>query len=446
MARHNKKHKPHHCIHHPQHIARGRCVRCHAWICAQCGRFSNGRFACVAACAVAPQETKDPAIVLTAPHYFTEPENVIPGRKPGRKWPHVSLVSILLPAAALLGLAGLIFGLWTARENKQLRAENRTLQEHRMQLIDHIKNANEETSKLQERLASASVNTNRPPQKAPPSQNTPLAVNIDLTGSGPAGLPLSFANGTTARRLVALTFDGGSFDNAAAAILDTLKARQITVTIFASGEFINRYPELIRRMLAEGHEIGNHTEHHPHLTDYESSHIQRTLPGVARDFLCRELAQANATFFRLTGRQLMPLWRAPYGEINGRIASWAQECGYIHIGWRQGRSWRQNLDSNDWIADENEKGYHSPQEVLQKILSVAHAAPDGINGGIILMHLGTERKDQSKQVHRILGQLIDSLSALDYSIVPVSQLLRESGVTIASLPARDSSGLKAPAP
>jgi peptidoglycan/xylan/chitin deacetylase (PgdA/CDA1 family) len=98
------------------------------------------------------------------------------------------------------------------------------------------------------------------------------------------------------------------------------------------------------------------------------------------------------------------------------------------VGWRQGRSWRQGLDSNDWIADEETPGFHTPEEVLDKFLTLAKAEPDGINGGIILMHLGTVRKNPSAQVHRILGRLIDELTAQGYGFVTVSEMLRESEI------------------
>jgi peptidoglycan/xylan/chitin deacetylase (PgdA/CDA1 family) len=129
---------------------------------------------------------------------------------------------------------------------------------------------------------------------------------------------------------------------------------------------------------------------------------------------------------------MSPVWRAPYGEYNRQICRWAGEAGWLHVGWGQGRGWRRNLDSNDWIGSEDEAGFHTPQEVLDKIIALAAEEPQGINGGIILMHLGTVRSS-GQQVHRILGRLIDELSAKGYRFITVSEMVRESGLRLESL-------------
>jgi peptidoglycan/xylan/chitin deacetylase (PgdA/CDA1 family) len=246
-------------------------------------------------------------------------------------------------------------------------------------------------------------------------------------------LPASLDNGSESLRLVALTFDGDAHDNAAVEILDTLASRRVHATMFITGRLTARRPDLVRRILAAGHVIGNHTQSHPHLTMYEQSRTQATLPGVSRATVYAELGKAERAFTDVTGISMPPIWRAPYGERNRTICAWAQEAGYLHVGWRQGRTWRENLDSNDWIVEDDDPGYRSPAEVLRKILDAAHRQPNGINGGIILMHLGTLRKHRSQQVHLALGQLIDSLSALGYSFVTVPQMAQASGVDLSLL-------------
>ena len=103
------------------------------------------------------------------------------------------------------------------------------------------------------------------------------------------------------------------------------------------------------------------------------------------------------------------------------------------MGWRQGRTWSQGLDSHDWIPDDGTPGYKSPQEVIDKIITLAQTKPYGINGGIILMHLGTERTKRENQVHYIVGQLIDSLRIRGYEVVPVSKMMEQSGLDLALL-------------
>ena len=68
--------------------------------------------------------------------------------------------------------------------------------------------------------------------------------------------------------------------------------------------------------------------------------------------------------------------------------------------------------------------------MVDKVLALAREGPSGINGGIVLMHLGSERKDPQAQMYRMLGTMIDDLRALGYSLVTVSELLKASGVDL----------------
>jgi peptidoglycan/xylan/chitin deacetylase (PgdA/CDA1 family) len=227
----------------------------------------------------------------------------------------------------------------------------------------------------------------------------------------------------------ALTFDGGSLANAAGDILDTLASRGVRSTMFLTGEFIRKYPQVVARIAEEGHELGNHTWKHPRLTTYADDRTQTTRPEVSRQFVINELEGAARVLADRTGLRFAPFWRAPYGELNRQICGWALEAGYIHVGWRPGRSWAYNLDTNDWVPDESHPGYKSPREVFGKIVNIA-SRPGGLNGGIILMHLGTERKSRSEQVHIILGKLIDELRGMGYEPVAVSELLGKSGIDV----------------
>ena len=130
---------------------------------------------------------------------------------------------------------------------------------------------------------------------------------------------------------------------------------------------------------------------------------------------------------------MSPLWRSPYGEHNKVLCIWAQQAGYLHVGWREGQTWKQSLDSNDWVPDEETAGFHSPEEVYRKIMTLAEASPNGINGGIILMHLGNIRTKKDMQVYTCLGKLIDSLQNMGYRFVVVSEMMKESGVDIGLL-------------
>ena len=416
---HSKKHGRRHCKNHPNVIALGRCTSCKSWICRECAELRNGRYFCKPEC-VAPHAPAAPAEEL--PVQASPPEKNIP-----------QLPALLVLAGVTLGLCGVAFGLWEMRRNRLLKEENEEYKEKRIELINHIKNGNQEISSLHREADSLKQQLLAGPVKPRGKSAQPDRTRAFDTVAAMEGLPVSFDNGTIDKKLIALTFDGGSNSGAAGDILDTLKSRSVKATMFVTGEFIRAFPDAVRRIVAEGHEVGNHTFSHPHLTSWAQDRTNTTLPSVSQTLLCNQLRHTDSLFLALTGGHLAPLWRAPYGEKNSAICVWAQRCGYVHIGWRQGKTWRQGLDSNDWVPDEETPGFHTPEQVVDKILALANDPPDGINGGIVLMHLGSERKDAHTQMFRMLGKLIDDLKALGYTFVTSSEMLKESGVDISLL-------------
>ncbi len=256
------------------------------------------------------------------------------------------------------------------------------------------------------------VSPSPPPAERPaPTRPRPLprVVADDIT------------RGDLTVREVAFTFDGGAEDNVAGEILDILWARKIQATMFLTGGFIRSHPDLVRRMVDEGHEVGNHTDTHPHLTTYEKDHRQQTLPNVTREFLVGQLRRAEESFRLVTGQAMAPFWRAPYGEHNAQIRAWAAEAGYRHISWTRGAGVAEDLDTLDWVADRSSRIYHSREEIVTRILEFGHGRPEGINGGIILMHLGSNRK--TDRPHEGLPQLLRTLQSQGYRIATISDLL-----------------------
>jgi peptidoglycan/xylan/chitin deacetylase (PgdA/CDA1 family) len=215
-----------------------------------------------------------------------------------------------------------------------------------------------------------------------------------------------------AEKKIVLSFDAGSTDRGAAEILDALRGRGIRTTVFLTGQFIRRYPELARQIASDGHEVGNHTFDHPHLTTYATDGRQRTRPGVTEELLRRELEQTAALYREVTGRDMAPLWRAPFGEENGEILGWAESLGYRHVSWTHGAG--RNMDSLDWVSDPESPRYRTSDRVISRIL--ASARP----GNIILMHLGSEREDP---VADHLPRLLDTLSSEGYRFSTASELI-----------------------
>lgn len=247
-----------------------------------------------------------------------------------------------------------------------------------------------------------------------------------LRRPSPVGrIPPDLTRGPRQSREIVVSFDAGSSQRGAAEILDALASRGVKTTIFLTGDFIRRYPDLARRVAADGHEVGNHTKTHPHLTTYGEDRRQATRPGVSREFLLRELEATARLFRETTGSELAPLWRAPYGEHNTEIRRWAAEAGYWHVGWTGGRA---GLDGLDWVSDTASPAYRSAQDVVERLVLRAE------NGGIVLLHLGSDREDP---IGPKIPMLLDALAARGFRFARASDFLASSGESLerlASLP------------
>jgi len=222
-------------------------------------------------------------------------------------------------------------------------------------------------------------------------------------------------------RGIALTFDGGSSADQVEKVLSALRQGGVRGTFFLTGEFIARYPDLTRWIVASGHDVGNHTFSHPHLTLWSERGVHRTRPGVTREFLQWELLRTEHLFAQITGAMMIPYWRAPYGEVNEEIIRYAEEIGYRHIGWTRKGGIEGSLDLLDWVSDPKSPLYLSGREMLAKVLNLVKK-PE-FRGAIVLMHLGIERKGDSIQDY--LRELIGQLREEGIPILTVRELLLE---------------------
>lgn len=215
---------------------------------------------------------------------------------------------------------------------------------------------------------------------------------------------------------IAITFDGNASTNRTAELLDLLQQHGLEVTLFVTGRFIERYPSIVRRAVLSGHEIGNHTYSHPHLTSYADNRRHRLLPEISKQSFQRELQRAEEAFARATGHAMQPLWRAPYGEENRILRGWALEMGYLHVRWSslEGAS----LDSHDWVADEHSSLYKSSRRIMERLLQFPK-----LEGGIILMHMATERQEPPWQE---LPVFLDALEQRGMEPTTVTRLLDAS--------------------
>jgi peptidoglycan/xylan/chitin deacetylase (PgdA/CDA1 family) len=196
-------------------------------------------------------------------------------------------------------------------------------------------------------------------------------------------------------------------------VLDALKEHGIRTTMFLTGSFIRAFPDLVRRMARDGHELGNHTLNHPHF----APRMQRD-PQWTRERFQKELLDADRALVQLLGRPMDPYWRAPYGEQTAELRRWAEELGYQHVGWSEG------ADTLDWATVRERRIYHSGPAILER-LEKRMAKADG-DGLIVLMHLGSDRPEPDRPA-RFLGPFMDRAIRKGWRFVSVGDYLRAMG-------------------
>ena len=189
----------------------------------------------------------------------------------------------------------------------------------------------------------------------------------------------------TDKNQVALTFDAAWGNEDTQKILDILEKYGVKATFFMTGGWVESYPEDVKRILAAGHDLGNHSQNHKNMSQLT-------------DEQCRqELMEVHKKVQELTGYEMF-LFRPPYGDYDNHVIANAKACGYTSIQW--------DVDSLDW------KNY-GVDSILKTVLEHKHLG----NGSIILCHNG------AKYTAEALEQLIVGLQEKGFELVPVSELI-----------------------
>lgn len=188
--------------------------------------------------------------------------------------------------------------------------------------------------------------------------------------------------GDNAEKRLWLTFDEGYENGYTATILDTLKEKKVSAVFFVTYDYAKSNHDLIRRMIDEGHTVGNHTWSHP------------SLPDCSPDELYAEISLLH-NYIRDNFNYEMYVMRPPMGEFSERVLACARELGYTTVLW--------SFAYPDWDVD-NQPGKSAAYE---KITSKTH------NGAVYLLHA------VSKTNTEILGDVIDYWKENGYTISPM---------------------------
>lgn len=194
----------------------------------------------------------------------------------------------------------------------------------------------------------------------------------------------------TKEKVIYLTFDAGYENGNTPLILDALKKHHAPATFFAVGNFIADNPDLIRRIVKEGHIVGNHTMTHPDMSSISSlESFQKELQGVEK------------LYKDVTGKEMIKFYRPPRGIYSTANLSMAKELGYSTFFW--------SLAYVDWIQDQQP----SKEEAFDKLLTRIHP------GAIVLLH------NTSSTNGAILDQLLTRWEEMGYRFASLKELAGE---------------------
>ncbi len=189
----------------------------------------------------------------------------------------------------------------------------------------------------------------------------------------------------TDEKKVAISFDAAWGADDTDELLRILDENDVKTTFFMCGYWVEDYPEEVKKIAEAGHDLGNHSATHPHMSQ------------ISKEQIKEELMKTHETVKELTGQDMF-LFRPPFGEYDNKVIEGAEECGYYTVQW--------DVDSLDW------KEYGVEHEVNQ-VLNHKHLG----NGSIILFHNDAEYTPQA------LDTIIKGLKEKGYEIVPISELI-----------------------
>lgn len=194
--------------------------------------------------------------------------------------------------------------------------------------------------------------------------------------------------GDTSKNIIYLTFDAGFENGNTEKILDSLKKHNVKATFFLVGNYIETSPELVERMVEEGHTIGNHTYSHPDMSKISDEESFK-----------KELQSLESLYKETTGQELLKIYRPPQGKYCVSNLEMADKLGYKTIFW--------SLAYVDWYENKQP----TKEEAFNKLLKRIHP------GAIVLLH------STSKTNGDILDELLTKWEDMGYSFGEIKNLI-----------------------
>lgn len=213
-------------------------------------------------------------------------------------------------------------------------------------------------------------------------KQNPALISVHSTVNG---RELPIYNVQTDEPKISISFDAAWGNDDTSKILEVLKKHQVHATFFMTGGWVESYPDDVKAILADGHDLGNHSENHKNMSQLSEEEIQS------------ELMTVHNKVKELTGYDMF-LFRPPYGDYDNEVIQTVKGCNYYPIQW--------SIDSLDW------KNY-GVEDIINRVCN-----SDKLQGGaIILCHNG------AKYTAEALDQLLTGLEEKGFQLVPISELI-----------------------
>ena len=195
--------------------------------------------------------------------------------------------------------------------------------------------------------------------------------------------------GNTNEKVIYLTFDAGYENGCTEKILDVLKKHNAPAAFFLVGNYIEKNADLVRRMVAEGHIVGNHTMHHPDMSKIED-----------KEAFAKELTDLEALYRGIAGEEMAKFYRPPQGVYSKDNLRYAKELGYKTVFW--------SLAYVDWNNDKQP----SAETAFNKLLPRIH------NGAVVLLHSTSQTNAE------IMDELLTRWEEMGYRFESIDKLFK----------------------
>ncbi len=196
--------------------------------------------------------------------------------------------------------------------------------------------------------------------------------------------------GDTTQKVLYLTFDAGFENGCTGKILDVLKKHNVPAAFFLVGNYFKTEPDLVRRMVDEGHIVGNHTMTHPDMSRIAEENAFR-----------KELEGVEALYRELTGKEMPKFYRPPQGVYSQKNLEMANKLGYKTVFW--------SLAYVDW----NQNAQPTKEQAFSKLLPRTH------DGAVILLHSTSQTNAE------ILDELLTEWEKQGYRFASIEELFAD---------------------